>query len=64
MEKRHAAGDDRGARPPRVKDFAEDERRQLRADAGADPSELFARGVALNRAARLFHEAGRKARSR
>ncbi|HEX2071503.1 MAG TPA: hypothetical protein VHF90_07635 [Thermoleophilaceae bacterium] len=45
-------------------DFDDEERDQLRADATADPSELFARGVALNRAARLFHDAGRKARKR
>lgn len=45
-------------------DFGREERDQLRADANADPSDLFARGVALNRAAQLFHEAGLKARSR
>lgn len=45
-------------------DFDEEEARQLRADAKADPNALFARGVALNRAARLFHEAGRRARER
>jgi hypothetical protein len=45
-------------------DFGEEERQQLRTDATADPSDLFARGVALNRAARVFHEAGRKARQR
>jgi hypothetical protein len=44
--------------------FDEEERRQLRADAKTDPSTLFQRGVALNRAARLFHEAGQKARHR
>ena len=60
MEKRHPVAARK--RLPRVMDFGEEEREQLRADAAADPSELFARGIALNRAARLFHDAGRKAR--
>ncbi len=62
MEKRHPAK--RQERLARVIDFDEEEARQLRADAKADPNALFARGVALNRAARLFHDAGRKARKR
>jgi hypothetical protein len=60
MAKRHPAK--RQERLARAIGFAEEERRQLRADAAADPSALFARGVALNRAARLFHEAGERAR--
>ena len=62
MEKRHPAK--RQERLARAIDFDDEERRQLRADAVTDPSVLFARGVALNRAARLFHEAGQKARER
>ena len=62
MEKRHPVAGRK--RLPRVTDFDDEERDQLRADATADPSELFARGVALNRAARLFHDAGRRARKR
>jgi hypothetical protein len=62
MEKRHPAK--RQERLARAIDFDDEERRQLRADAATDPSVLFARGVALNRAARLFHEAGQKARER
>lgn len=46
----------------RVIDFGEEETRQLQADAAADPNSLIARGIALNRAARLFHAAGKKAR--
>jgi hypothetical protein len=62
MAKRHPAK--RQERLARVIDFDEEEARQLRTDAATDPNVLIARGIALNRAARLFHEAGRRTRGR